>query len=205
MSDYATLDQITARLLPNSKIAADDPMLAILITSASRAVDSYLTVEDDFFAEAGPDATPRDVYGNGGLQIKLPPYVGDVTEADVVAPPGYTTPTFDQVSGWLCITNRALAGMPGGQLCNCPDSPFLWRANVPYTVSARWGWPAIPADINEAVIETVVRWYRGRDDAYVGVIAMESVVAFERALPVGAKTILDIWRVKLVRFGFFKD
>jgi hypothetical protein len=204
MADYATLDQIIARLLPNTKVDADDPMLSQLVTAASRTVDSYLTVPDDFFAVADVGPTERTVYGTGESQMRLPPFIGQITTDDVTPDVGYIVPAFQVVNGWLVVaTNAAFAA--SGNLCSCPSSYYVWQAGVAYKISAQWGWQQIPADINEACIQMVVRWYRGRDDAYAGVIAMESTAAYERALPVGAKTILDHWATKLIQMGILKD
>lgn len=204
MSDYATLDQIQGRLVPNSYQTSDDAAIGEEITAASRLIDSYLKVEDGFFQVAGSTASAKVVYGRGSDLLRLPPFTGSIVAADLAVPSGYTKPPFTVVNGWFTIQTPLTLGVVVG---NAPEyNPFLyaWLDNVPYTINAKWGWTAIPADITEACIQIAVRVFRGRDDAYAGVITNQNGQAFERAIPAGAQKILDEWARKLIRLGFLE-
>lgn len=204
MADYATLAQVKNRFLPNSYVVGDDTALGEEITAASRLIDSYLKVEDSFFGVAAGTASSRTVYGRGGDTLRLPPFVGTILAADLTVPSGYTKPVFTVVDGWFTIAAPLTLGLVVG---NAPEyNPFLysWLLNIPYTISARWGWIATPADITESCIQIVVRIFRGRDDAYAGVITGQNGQAFERAIPSGAQKILDEWAKKLIRFGLLE-
>lgn len=201
MADYATTTQVKAHLLPTSYDSSTDTVLGELITSASRFIDSYLTVENDFFTVAGASKTAKVVYGRGGDRLRLPPFIETIAAADMSVPSGYVKPVFAVVDGWLTIPPQLGLGIIVG---NAPEfNPYLYSfaSYVGYTISAKWGWAAIPEDIREACVQIVVRWFRGRDDAYAGIVTAQSGQAFERAIPAGAKMILDEWRGKLIRLG----
>lgn len=201
MADYATPTQVKAHLVPTSYDSSTDTVLGELITSASRLIDSYLTVENDFFAVAGASKTAKVVYGRGGDRLRLPPFTETITAADMTVPSGYVKPVFAVVDGWLTIPPQLGLGLIVG---NAPEyNPYLYSfiSYVSYTISAKWGWAAIPEDIREACVQIVVRWFRGRDDAYAGIVTAQSGQAFERAIPAGAKMILDEWKGKLIQLG----
>jgi hypothetical protein len=205
VSDYATITQIKSRLLPNSYDSSTDTAIGDIITAASRLIDSYLKVENDFFAVAAVSASTKVVYGRGSDRLRLPPFTGSIVAADLTVPSGYTKPVFTVVDGWFTIPAPASLGF--GVVGNAPEyNPYLysWLENVPYTISARWGWAVTPQDITEACIQIVVRLFRGRDDAYVGVITNDNGQAFEKAIPAGSKMILDEWARKLIRMGILE-
>ena len=204
MADYATITQVKSRLIAGSYDTTTDTAVSEIITSQSRVIDSYLKVENDFFAVAAGSASAKIVYGRGGDRLRLPPFVGSIAAADLTVPSGYTKPTFTVVDGWFTIQTPLTLGIVAG---NAPEyNPYLysWIEGIPYTVSARWGWAAIPQDISEACIQMCVRTFRGRDDAFAGIVTDGNASAFERAIPAGAKMILDEWAKKLIRMGILE-
>lgn len=162
MGQYATAVQF--RAFAFQSVAADDAKYDALLLRASRLFDRACETEDDHFAVAGA-ASARTFYGDGSTYLRLDPYVaGSLTT--VTMPTGYEVPdrvelgrdgsfylvrTFNE-DGTL-YTDRSILSRPG------------WLVGVPVTVTARWGYAAIPDDVVHVVIQKAIHLWRTNDPA----------------------------------------
>ena len=180
MGDYATKEQLAARLFQSQ--AEDLDTLQLLVTAASRAADRFCNVPDGFFDIADDEPSERTVYATGRNYIALPPHIdGSVDSVGSLAESAYTL-----AGGWLYW----------------PDTVFYPFAGTAYVVTAQWGWEAIPADIQEAVIEMGARWWRSRDEAVAVVAGLNQAPVIERSMPSSARMLLSNMRAELIRRGW---
>lgn len=196
--DYCTIEQLTggtintvatSGYLPQISSDEDKAKVAAVIARASRRIDSYVTENSikDYFAPADVEATERTARGTDLSYLDLPEFVaGSVTT--VTAPEVITVPTFVEERGKLYIVDE-----------NGLRTRFqTWHYRCPYIVTARWGFNAVPEDINEACLQLVVRTYRGADEAFSGVIGgiNKDNNIIERNMPAPVREILDGYRRK---------
>lgn len=198
--DYCSLEQLVGRLaegeagemsgyLPQVTSEEDKAALAELITRVSRRIDAYVTdgQAENFFAASPAGATEGTFYGDGCSYLWLPEFVpGSVSK--LVGLRGVEIETFVEQPTGLQLADADGVLTRGA----------VFGDGVPYKVTARFGFAAIPADINEAALQLSVRTYRSKDEGFSGVIgAMRNDGAIiERAMPVAVKEILDVHRRK---------
>lgn len=116
------------------------------------------------------------------------------------APDGYTVPDYIEQDGVLVVVRGeallkgsyyARAGLWGHALAY----PYAggWVAGVPYTITANFGYSAVPDDIKEACLEIAVRIWRGRDAGFSDVVGVEGggAVGYNGQLPAMVKMVLD--------------
>lgn len=165
---------------------------SLLLPAASRLIDRACEVADGFFDKAGEDAEERTFYGDGTDYLLLPPFVG-ASVAEVALPEGYDAldasdyfEATDSRNFYLVrqygSTRLSLADAQGwfanGVLPVWPVGPFDlvtnnfrslarggWPRGVAVTVTARWGWAAVPPEVVQATVETALRMWRGTDEA----------------------------------------
>lgn len=188
MAEYATETQLRQRI-PKAGNAPDvSTQLLEILEAASRAIDHYVGVEDNYFAPASAPSS-KVIWGRGNSFLDLPTFVfGTVT---VSAPSGVSVPNF------LVSEKRIYNLTEDGR-----RSPYaVWAQGVPFTVSGTWGFVTTPADIREACLQVSVRWWRGKDEAFSGVIGglQKDGQIIERDLPAPVRTILGRWRTKSKR------
>lgn len=164
MGQYATAVQFRQFAFQSS--AGDDAKYDALLIRASRLFDRAVEVEDDHFAAAAQNPSVRTFYGDGSTYLRLDPYVpGSLTT--VTMPTGYEVPdrvelgrdgsfylvrTFNE-DGTLYNDQRWILSRPG------------WFPGVPVTVTARWGYAAIPDDVVQAVLAKAIQLWRTNDPA----------------------------------------
>lgn len=172
MASYATLAQLKA-YLPATGVA-DDPALMDLLERASRAIDTYCNRPVDAFAPR-PNPETRTVYGTGTTRL----YVPELLELVSVIGPGGPVPA--------ALVRSALCRLNGQYLADEP-----WELGAPYQVTGRWGFATTPLDITEACLQLAVRWWRGKDEAFsgvVGAIAQDRTI-IERDFPPAVRRLL---------------
>lgn len=153
---YATVDQLAARVptLFGKTVdrRADEQTIAAetLLESISRAIDSRTLREPGAFSPSPEEATSRTVYGNSKSCLEIPAHIHGTVNSTVVTVASETAPAFREVRGLLCIADAR------GVL----QRDEVWREGVPYTITARWGYASIPADIREACLAWAAQ--RGR-------------------------------------------
>jgi hypothetical protein len=168
MSDYCTLSDIYAQL-PESGLASSTDYtagLSMMITAASRIIDTEVGGWPDYFV-ASTDASIRYFRGSGT----------DVQEIDaclsvsaVAVDEGDGTYTaWASTDYYAAPVNYASLSLPITSLIIDDDGDevtwFGGRKSV--KVTARWGRSAtVPADVNQACITQVVRWYMKAKQAW---------------------------------------
>lgn len=187
--EYITLEELLAALRKPSATEQETAELNTIREAVSRAVEDYLDVEEGYYIPPPEEPTTIRVYGDGASFITLPsPVFGEVT---ITAPAGYSLPNFDIEDGKLYTLTEE------GQ-----KSPYItWGAGVPFDITGRWGYEAIPPQLKEAVIEICVGTYRERpENGFQGIVtdvrSYEGVI--RRGWPTSAKLILDNLKRKAV-------
>lgn len=177
-NEYADIDRLKARLRGKVR-PEDDSELTDILEATSRLIDNALLVPGGYFTPQTTQTTKR-VYGTGSTFITLPMAVrGTVT---IAAPSGYTVPNFT-IDGLRLIT------LTDDGFRN----PFLVWAKIYYDITGIWGYAAVPAEVREACLQISVRFWRGRDEAFSGVIGNinKDGNIIEKDLPAPVRRILD--------------
>lgn len=184
-NEYATLDQVKARLM-NKVTENDEPELNEILEAASRAIDDYLSTEPGYFTPPTAPST-KVIRGSGFTYLDLPaPLYGSVT---ITAEDGITVPNFTVRDGMRLVTLNDN---------DLPASWIVWR-DVYYSILGSWGYPVTPPQLREACLQLVVHFWRGRDKALTGVITdMRTDEQFpERDFPRMTRRLLDDFKFNL--------
>jgi hypothetical protein len=220
MGSYATKEQFRA-VAHQPKVGAEfDALYGSLLERASRIFDLACEVDSGFFDIAGEAATERVVYGSGDDFLSVPPFIaGSITGIEL--PEGYDELTADdyyEVSSpqgarylirqygttRLPLTDWSTwAGIlpvwPLGNLSlvrnNFRSGAVRggWPAGEMITITARWGWAAIPAEVTQATLEVAIKLWRESDPASLKTSALEAQ-AVAKALPDTAEFIAERYR-----------
>lgn len=156
--NYASATELIQDYLPeHTGNAAVEALIGRLCEAASRLVDRFCIRRDDYFAPAAPTATEREFIGQGKVYLILPVHVkGTVTLPNVDAALYY-----EADNGWiytkplpdyLYIPMRGYGDEP----LEYYDGRARFVRGAGYKVSARWGYADTPADVKEAVRQTVI-------------------------------------------------
>lgn len=167
MADYANLSQLKSALRIND--AVDDSLLQTAITSASAWVDGWC---DRSFAAAGTAVTARDYIPTGTFEVLFIDDAVEIVEVKVDDDlDGTFAETLRDVDFQAEPVNSTTGGLP---LPFTRLRPFedgywpTWRGQATVRVSARYGWPEIPAAVQEATILQASRLFT-RLDSPLGV------------------------------------
>jgi hypothetical protein len=180
---YATLDELISDCLPEVKSTAERAVLGRFLEAASRAIDSQCRRPAGYFAPAAEQPSPRYFSGEGTNYLRLPVHLAgsiDLETGVVVA--GHPVRNWVERGGWLYQTQGL--GRLGG----------LWVRGVEYTVRARWGYEATPADIVYYCKELATHYF----NKHRGVIGQQLPSGFviERDMPPTVKSGLVPYRRK---------
>jgi hypothetical protein len=177
MADYITTAELGRFLLGAS--AADATKLSFAVTSASRIFDRLCNVADNYFAPAGVSASDKVINGSGTTILPLPPFIGtlgtvtyeDGTTSEEIVDSDYyklkgefphqvleSVPFSSYDAFRLYLYDRYYAGESW-------KYRYLWRLDKNYTVSARWGFTAVPDDVKSAVIQLAITLMSDLDTA----------------------------------------
>lgn len=188
---YANKDQLITDLLPKSTSTAEREAIGRILDGVSAFVDTYCGRPPGHFNPAAADASEKRVRGEGEHFLRLPVHVFDSIESVTLR--GVAIPPKDyyesERNGWLYLENSA----PGleSTFGDCFDR--RWLRGEPYRVIARWGYAATPADLQEAVRQTVVRIWQTNKGTF-GQINPETGFVIERAMPPFAREVLDRYK-----------
>lgn len=186
---YADLNNLKADYLPDLKSAADSAAVARILDAVSAFVDTYCRRPAGHFDPASSSASERRVRGEGGHCLRLPVHVPGTVSAVKVNGSTIDSANYyeSEKNGWLYLENDPWT--PERSL----DEHFSeWTDGRIYKVTARWGYPATPADLQEAVRQTVAAvWDRQR--GVLGELTPNGFV-IERAMPLFAREVLDSYR-----------
>jgi hypothetical protein len=204
VADYVTPQQIAdfAQEFDQLEPDAQDR----LATAASRLFDKLCGVSDDFFNVAGVGYTDRVYIGDGTAYLKVDPYVALNPTDPVAIEDGFEVPEYREQNGYLIVkTSRGFGvdsfGHPYYRTWRF-DGLVEWPRDKEITVSARWGFAAIPADVQMAVMQIAIHLWRTADPAFQQI--SESGNAFSGpALPDQAMEIITRNRTKYGRTAVF--
>jgi hypothetical protein len=191
MTDYAQVTDFQA-YLPTVTSEADLATLAQMITRASRAIDAYTRRHINAFAQAATEASEQVWYGNDSPVLLTDEFIAG-SVATVTAPTGYMPDGYAEFRRREASTGSLRVGLHTATAEGILTPRVVWRKGVPFKVTARWGFAAIPADITEACLQLVTRWWRAKDEAFTGVIGdiSQQRAILERGFPPGVKTLLE--------------
>lgn len=129
------------------------------------------------FTENGADvlATALAVYGDGSNYLRLPPYVPGTLVSPVTVPSGYTAQEGVERDGYLVRSESGVLAFG--------SSSYGWHENVAITVTAKWGYEAVPADVKHAVIELVINLVKETDPASIKMMNLDNQPLRERLPP----------------------
>jgi len=196
--DYTTLAQVKQEMHVVSGSSADDALLSLLITSASRTWDRLCTgVPDavDYFKTE--DVVDERLTGQidylGGAIICYPhkPIINSVASLS------YQNRIIDE----LHSVSGSRVECYGGRVTAYPDSaPTSFPRSCRVTISYNGGLGAtvddLPADMREAVAILAVRFYREAETGLadqIGVAELTQMV-YTRAIPVRVANIMEIYK-----------
>lgn len=219
MGAYVTTEDIETQ---GFQIAErDKDRLEPLCEMCSRFFDMACGLPAGYFAPSasGATATSRDFWGDGTELLKLDPYNGTPT---VTMPTGWTVPDYVELTGQTLRSdgfnfglirtygdsdtrvNAFVSGSLTGDslMFNQFYSPIGWPEGIKVSVSAIWGYSAIPFDVKLAVIETTIAALRGVDQAYARVTNLETnTVTNAGALTPRAQLIAERYNHMRVNFA----
>jgi hypothetical protein len=182
MGNYCTIQQVEQRIFqPN---VDERGQYEALIAAASRLIDRECCVANDFFAAAASTASDRTFYGDGTAYLKLPPYNSTIDADDVeYSDSSATVPDF------------TVRGDEGQYLV--VDDDGYWPRNQAIVISAKWGFAAIPDEINQACIELVIAMRETSDPARERAISNAADEQFSSAkIPMRVKEVCKRWKAK---------
>lgn len=215
MADYGTLAELKRYTYMVKD--TDDAVLQEILTRASRLFDRYTGYKPNHFAkgEASQTVSARKFWGNGTDYLLIDPYLA--TPAITVAmPTGFDVPTYlesrnlpntDDGQGFFLIRTygdsesrlEALTAgnwFDGARFALDLTSPDIgWPQGIKVTITAKWGWDAVPEDVKEAVFETAVGIFRQKDQAFARVVNLESNIVVNDVMPPRARLIADRYRL----------
>jgi hypothetical protein len=145
---YVTTEQLTASGIATEADA--DAVFDLLAEAVSRIFDRECEVPDGFFnAAAASGVTLKSYVANGTKYLQLFPYIpASITIIDVDGEDRFEAVTADreyrEKDGYLIFDNEPCSG-------------------VAIDVTARYGFTAIPADIQQACIEQALAMWRRKD------------------------------------------
>jgi len=214
MADYATVSD--ARAYGYQSLTSDEGLFASLITRASRLFDGACALPDNYFAkgETSQDATARKFWGKGTDYLSLDPYLAnsitEVTMPDAFTVPAYvearpdSRPELALVGEFKLIRlygeNESRLEALGAEIDNYDvefprEFDYLgWPSGICVTVTAKWGWDAVPSDVIEAVLEIVTAIWRGKDQAFARVVNLENSTVINDPIPARARLVAERYR-----------
>jgi hypothetical protein len=166
--DYVTLAE--AKAYARIGDTADDVQIALWITAASRAIDGFCGRQ--FGAVASAEArTYRPAYDSHRLRwVTQVDDVQDITGLTVVDQNSVTITDYD-----LDPPNALTKGKPYERLLSRtgPGASGFWgwhyfvpNPDAKLTVTAKWGWTAVPSSVKAATFLQVARFAARRDSPY---------------------------------------
>jgi len=191
MSEYITMDDVRLYGYQFDE-DAQGPVYQKIIPRASAIFEDLCRVNAGYFNKAGDIATERTIYGSGTSYLTLPPHVGEIA---ITVPENYTMPTYAEVDNTLWLTDSTGVRYPAG------STPTWWRG-VAITVVGRWGFPEIPDDVKEAVVELAVSMFRSKDTSFMKSIDLENQTALTMEIPLRTKLIASKYRGGRVSAAF---
>lgn len=211
--DLTDIERIEADLIGEDDLSQDVlDLIASFITPSSAFITSYLGVRSDYFKPAAETPVQRTFYGDGTDYIKLPPYVDDGS-VEITLPDGYLENDLEVRDNFLVRVypdygNETFDLMDVDRwnryyTARTPLYPRTgWAVGAPVKVTARWGFVAVPDDIELACRRLVERLWRTKDgqvSGIIGDIVRPDGTAIQQALPPFVKMTLENWKSRIAQ------
>jgi hypothetical protein len=186
MPSYVDTTQFIADHLPEVVSADETAAIARVILAASLYADRACGRPVGYFSAASGTASTRYFRGDGSKILRIPQHViGSATVENVPVSAYYE----NTENGWLYkYTQEDLAASGEVYISGTSDQYPVWTPGKRYAVAARWGFAAIPQDLQQAVSMIVLRWW----NTIHGTLGQVSPAGFviERAVDPAAAEIL---------------
>lgn len=173
----------------------DNARVEPLCEMISRLFDQACGLPAGYFDKYSDPATAssRIYWGNGTDYLDIDPYkTGSL--ASVTMPSGWTVPSYVELTGQTLRANDMQFGLvrtygdnasrfsaltsntitQEGANFNQFYVPEGWPDGIKVTVSAVWGFDAVPMEVKLACVESVIAALRGMDQAYMRVVNLET-------------------------------
>lgn len=185
MSDnYTDIEDVIRNLWEFKE--ADTTIFEPMIERASRIFDILCYVPAGHFLDKSLNAENRVIYGSGSVYLLLPDHYEPVVS--VTMPSGYTVPHYIELDGHLKTTDA-----DGVIFHSLHSGKTVWADGVPITVSAKWGYASVPADVKEAVVELTVAMFRSKDQAFLKAVNLETNQVLVNAIPERTKLVAGFY------------
>lgn len=188
MANYCTPDEVKLIAVPEIEDVAETSTaaaLAALIPAASRLIDKFCDRPENYFSAAAADPTERTFRGEGKPYIRVGRYV-EADGLEFISPIVAASNFYLMPNGWPRWKDYPSNDQPDYWPIN---SDAFFSAGQVYTIAARWGYAATPADITVAAALITGKMH----DLGKGVIGEVSPAGFviERDIPPTARLLLE--------------
>jgi hypothetical protein len=221
MGAYVTIEDIQTHGFQLDQ--RDSARIESIAEMISRLFDQACGLPGGYFDKYadGASATARIFYGNGTDTLDIDPYkTSSITS--VAMPTGWTVPSYlelnsqtlrandlqfglvrtygDNASRFSALTSHTIT--EEGANFNQFYVPEGWPDGIKVTVTAIWGYDAVPMEVKLACIESTIAALRGMDQAYMRVTNLETnQVSNASALTPRAQMLADGFNNSRVSFA----
>lgn len=219
--DYVTMDQVRAYVYQSQD--ADEEFLVRIIPRASRLFDVAASVSDGYFSKGSiaQTASIRYFWGDGTDYLKIDPYLASPAPV-VTMPTGFAVLNYieanpnknprQNTAGEFYLVRRYGDNYSTFAALNERRDYFFaefsnqvdyvgWPAGIRVGVTAKWGWDSTPAEVQEAVLETIASIWRSKDQGFARAVAIDGVAVINSPLPPRAQFIADSYRTATRTFA----
>lgn len=185
---YADQTLLIADYIPEAKSAGEIAAVGRILASVSAFVDTHCKRVPGYFSPAAEEPSDKRVRGEGQHFLRLPVHVfGSIESVKILGSTIDSANYYESDrNGWLYREEGAWSLEQG------LGNQNIWEDGRIYTVKARWGYEATPADLSEAVRQTVKAIWE-RQKGVLGEVSPEGFV-IERAMPLFARDVLDRYK-----------
>jgi hypothetical protein len=164
---YITKEQLTTST-PGDDGSSADPAWELFAGAVSRLFDRECEVEDGFFANSATTEA-RDFVSNGTRYLWLGKYTPDSITSILIDGTEYFTDT---------VADRKYREREGFLIL-----AFDLAENITVTVTAEFGFGAVPDDIQQACIEQGLAMWRRKDMSFADLSGVSGAVATAELTP----------------------
>jgi hypothetical protein len=188
---YTDKDQLIADYIPEATKASEIAAIGRILDNVCSFVDTYCKRRSGYFNPASNEASIKRIRGEGNHFLRLPIHVFGSIDSVTLYDTEIDSQSYyeSDKNGWLYFET---AGLDLEENTFVVGNSSSWCDGEIYKVTARWGYEATPADLQEAIRQTVTRVW----EAQKGVLGEVTPNGFviERAMPLFAREVLDRYK-----------
>ncbi|MYA16175.1 MAG: hypothetical protein F4Z28_05095 [Gammaproteobacteria bacterium] len=143
----------------------DGVLWSDVLDSIESAETHLVTILGDELEVAAADASARNLRASHGGLLHTPPMAAEPTEVRALAGRTDTTGSLLENDDWR-VSRPARGSLPACHLLGDVIARGAW-----YRVTARWGWPSVPATIRRVALQLSIGFYKDERDR-IGVRAV---------------------------------